>query len=511
MANEPVPAVVEHFVQFLYQHLREKNVAEVLELYEASFSKISARFFKASPWPSVHAISPLVDNDAIFCMLYSELYFRHVFSRLIPSLQQRVASWSNYSHLFSLVLNGSLNLQLPNQWLWEMVDEFTYQMQSFCHFKCKVHSKSDNELEQLKQHQSDGVWKVDSVLRYLEALRYHSDIINVLEDDYHGRNSFTVNEGYNRETSNVRTTLGYFSLVGLMKLYVLLGDYESALQAIDPLDLNRNGLFARVPGANATTLYYAGFSYLMLQRYTDAIRTFNNLLVGVARTKGMARSTITYEQMLRLNEQALALLAICLSICPNEHMVDETPLSQVKERHGDKMAKMAQGDGDAFEDVFASACPNFISASEPNLDDRNANLSQDAYLQQLRRFLNEIQTQQSLPLLRSYLRLFTSVRLPKLANMLETDAETLREQLYKLQERSTALEHPGGRSPIQGQRKNISSITIEIDGELLIIRQSEKQRSLSGYFMQQARRFQLMSTDVRAGADPNLTGSAVSG
>ena len=212
--TEEVPEVAQRFVQSLYYHLQEKNVAEILDLYESSFSKISARFFKASPWPSVGAIAHIADNDAVFCMLYSELYFRHVFSRLIPSLPQRVASWSNYSNLFSFVLNGNLNLQLPNQWLWEMVDEFTYQMQSFCHFKCKVNSKSDSELEQLKHEQANGTWKVDSALRYLEALRHHSDIINVLDEDFHGQKSFTANEGYTRESSNVLTTLGYFSLIG---------------------------------------------------------------------------------------------------------------------------------------------------------------------------------------------------------------------------------------------------------------------------------------------------------
>jgi translation initiation factor 3 subunit L len=295
-----------------------------------------------------------------------------------------------------------------------------------------------------------------------------------------------------------------------MKVYVLLGDYESALQAIDPLDLNKNELFARVPGANATTLSFAGFSYMMLRRYTDAIKMFNNLLVGVARTKGMARATLTYEQMLRLNDQALALLGICLSICPKEHMVDETPLAQVKEKHGDKMARMAQGESNAFEDVFSSACPNFISASEPNLDDRSVNLSQNAYLQQLRKFMDEVQRQQALPLLRSYLKLFSSVRLPKLASMLETDIETLRHQLEELKESSMALEHPGGRSPIAGEPTNISSITVDIDGDLLTVHQPQPKRNMSQYFMQQAKRFQLMATDVKAGADPNLTGSALS-
>jgi translation initiation factor 3 subunit L len=42
-------------------------------------------------------------------------------------------------------------MQLPNQWLWDMVDEFVYQFQSFCQYRAKLKNKTQDEMHQLKQ------------------------------------------------------------------------------------------------------------------------------------------------------------------------------------------------------------------------------------------------------------------------------------------------------------------------------------------------------------------------
>lgn len=43
-------------------------------------------------------------------------------------------------------------MQLPNQWLWDMVDEFVYQFQSFCQFRAKMKNKTEQEIATLKQY-----------------------------------------------------------------------------------------------------------------------------------------------------------------------------------------------------------------------------------------------------------------------------------------------------------------------------------------------------------------------
>ena len=63
------------------------------------------------------------------------MYYRHLYARCTPDLRQRCDSWKNYCELFGLLLQSKVNMQLPNQWLWDMIDEFIYQFQSFCQYR----------------------------------------------------------------------------------------------------------------------------------------------------------------------------------------------------------------------------------------------------------------------------------------------------------------------------------------------------------------------------------------
>lgn len=147
-----VPDSVKSFVVHLYRHIREKNVYEIHQMYENSFQTLSERLFKDTPWPSVDAVATYVDNDHVFCLLYREMWFRHLYARLTPTLKQRIDSWDNYCSLFQVVLHGVVNMQLPNQWLWDMVDEFVYQFQSFCQYRAKMKNKTEQEIALLRQY-----------------------------------------------------------------------------------------------------------------------------------------------------------------------------------------------------------------------------------------------------------------------------------------------------------------------------------------------------------------------
>lgn len=250
------------------------TVYEILSMYETSFAKITDKYFKANPWPTVRlpvrsalgnaslsrawanrrssatfstservvirlqsifasqtanlshtplasrarqaeAIAPDVDYDHVFCLLYKEIYFRHIYAKLTPTLEQRCESWDNYCQLFSailrtalapsrnppsifassrpplltihslarspgVILQGNVNMQLPNLWLWEMVDEFCYQFQSFCTYRSKLGARSAEELELLKKC-GEKVWSVLGVVNFLQALVDKSGIVAILE------------------------------------------------------------------------------------------------------------------------------------------------------------------------------------------------------------------------------------------------------------------------------------------------------------------------------------------
>ena len=71
-----------------------------------------------------------------------------------------------------------LPLQLPNGWLWDMVDEFVYQFQSWQQYRGKLSSKGAEELEALRS--CEHMWSILSVLNYLQALADKSGIAKEL-------------------------------------------------------------------------------------------------------------------------------------------------------------------------------------------------------------------------------------------------------------------------------------------------------------------------------------------
>lgn len=79
-----------------------------------------------------------------------------------------------------MVLHGVVNMQLPNQWLWDMVDEFVYQFQSFCQYRAKMKSKTEQEIALLKQ--SDQVAMVHFKCYYFVFFLVKSESLHFLQE-----------------------------------------------------------------------------------------------------------------------------------------------------------------------------------------------------------------------------------------------------------------------------------------------------------------------------------------
>lgn len=65
-------------------------------------------------------------------------------------------------------------LELPNQWLWDIVDEFVYQFQSYSQYRTVQKNKSDDEMERINANPQ--IWHVQTVLQYLHAIVEKSNI-----------------------------------------------------------------------------------------------------------------------------------------------------------------------------------------------------------------------------------------------------------------------------------------------------------------------------------------------
>ncbi|XP_072999471.1 uncharacterized protein [Typha latifolia] len=482
-----VPDSVKTFVVHLYRHIREKNVYEIHQMYEGSFHRLSDRMFRESPWPSVEAVAPYVDNDHVFCLLYREMWFRHLYARLSPTGKQRVESWDNYCSLFGVVLHGVVNMQLPNQWLWDMVDEFVYQFQSYCQYRAKLKNKTEEELQLLRQY--DQAWNVYGVLNYLQALVEKSMIIQILEREKDGLEQFTATDGYDYEDgSNVLKMLGYYSMVGLLRVHCLLGDYHTGIKCLAPIDISQQGVYTTVIGSHISTIYHYGFANLMLRRYVEAIREFNKILLYILKYKQYHQKSPQYDQILKKNEQMYALLAICLSLCPQTKLIEENVSTQLKEKYNDKMTKMQKYDDEAYalyDELFSYACPKFITPSAPVLQDPLTNYNQDAYRLQLKLFLYEVKQQQLLSGVRSFLKLYSSISIGKLAQYMEVDESTLRTILMTYKHKMHAVDS-------DGKITSNADVDFYISEDIIHVFESKPTKRYGDYFLRQVLKFEEM-------------------
>lgn len=112
-------------------------------------------------------------------------------------------------------------------------------------------------------------WNVYGVLNYLQALVEKSTIIQILEREKEGLEIFTATDGYDYDngSSNVLKMLGYYSMIGLLRVHCLLGDYSTGLKCLVPIDISQQGVYTTIIGSHITTIYHYGFASLMLRRY----------------------------------------------------------------------------------------------------------------------------------------------------------------------------------------------------------------------------------------------------
>ncbi|XP_076889301.1 uncharacterized protein LOC143540017 [Bidens hawaiensis] len=228
-------------------------------------------------------------------------------------------------------------MKLPFQWLWDMMDGYVNQFQSFCQYRAST-TKTKMDVYMLsRRHRSLSV--VDT-FNLLNIMVERSNILQNLELEKDGGIQLlteTEEEDVQieRESKTGCIAMGYFSLVALLRLHCLLGNYQAGLDCLRPIDISRQGFHPTLIATHITTIYHYGCANLMLGRYVDALHGFNNIL-GYISKQPLQESP----QILDKIEQMYALLAICLSLCPQLQLVDENVYSRLMEKYGEKLWRM---------------------------------------------------------------------------------------------------------------------------------------------------------------------------
>lgn len=475
-----VPEAVRDFIIYFQQYLYHGNVCELQSCYESSFNKLTEKFYKNTPWPAPDTVvAPLVNNDTIFLQFYKELYYRHVYERLQPSLEQRLESYHNYCNLFGYIINSErpVDIDMPICWAWDMIDEFIYQFNSYSIHRTRVIKKNISaEIDVMERNPA--TWGAYSVLNVLYSLASKARINDQLKATKQGLDANAVAGEFG--TKSLYKMLGYFSIIGLLRVHTLLGDFSLALKTMEDVQLNKKAMFARVPAAHFSTYYYVGFSYMMLGRYADAIKSFSHILLFISRTKNINRSA-QFDTVTKKSEQMYALLAICVTLSPTR--LDDAIHTGLREKYGDQIAKMSPGGPSAlkvFEELFLFAAPKFISPSAPDFE--NPSLCVDPIQHHLKVFMASVSNATLGSTLKSYLNLYATMDISKLAGFLETDVEHLRSALVSFKLRNRQIRWTDGEL-LAGESGNVSEIDISLENDLIHISETKGGRKFADWFI----------------------------
>merc|ERR1712117_547119 len=147
-------------------------------------------------------------------------------------------------------------------------------MGAFSQFRSKLSKKTEDEIETLKGDPK--VWNVHSVLNVLHSLVDKSNINKQLEVYNNQGNPDSVAGDFGRHS--LYKMLGYFSLVGLLRLHSLLGDFYQAIKVLENIELK---LYTTMPLDKM-----AGFMEMPPEEFRNHLLAFKHKMKNVVWTKG---------------------------------------------------------------------------------------------------------------------------------------------------------------------------------------------------------------------------------
>lgn len=215
----------------------------------------------------------------------------------------------------------------------------------------------------------------------------------------------------------------------------------------------------------------------------------------------------------------MALAAMIIVLSPGVR-VDEQARKLINEKYFEKLSLARSNTGNnssnansvdqtkGFEELFTFASPKFIS---PAIPDFTAKVDQhrEASQIQLTRFMNEVNIQLSLPTIRSYLKLYKSISIEKLASLCGMDSKNFREHLISINNRSVqVVRTKDGSSPIEGNQTIVSDIHFYISNDTVYVEEAAQTRTYGRYFVSQTLKFESILYDLNKKPTPSSTQAA---
>eukprot|EP00056_Hartaetosiga_gracilis_P000307 m.37738 g.37738 ORF g.37738 m.37738 type:complete len:582 (-) comp10150_c0_seq1:67-1812(-) len=483
--KEIFPDTISKYLSKFASAITKEDTDDIKACYSQYWRRYSNMYYKDKPWPEPHYVYRLTNNN-IFVKLYTELYFRHLHERMASqlTLTQRSESYDNFVELIDYIVEAEepVPLSLPYQWLWDIIDEFIYQFLEFNKFKVQNRGKLSDEDQAFVEEDEETTWNILVIINSLQAFVRVSKINEQLEAYHKG----TVIEDPIAEVDLYRF-LGYFSLVGLMRLHTITGDYAQALDTVANIEAN-SAFSSHIPPACYVSLYhFVGFCYLMMGRYQDAVQKFNTILDYLLKTESQLKTPTGFNTIRKQKEQMFSLLALAHTLSPQQ--LEDQVSKEMMKKDGELIRKARAGKLDAVQEMFTRGLPNFLDPSVcfEGFGEEERTKFSDPKLEQMKVFMDTIKLQSKLYHVRSFLELYKTLKVAKLAALLGMKEEEVVSLLHFFKRKGNQLVWESG-SPRSGERKSAESLDFYIDDDTIHIASLTVSKTFAERFVKESQR-----------------------
>lgn len=431
MATNPdietdIPRDVYGFFRDLSRAVERRDAGAMHNLYEVQFDTLTKNYYivghgQFRSWPALRLeqVSSCFRGNKMAELVYSFLFYKHLFtgnSSIKPSDAE--GSWKMYSELFPL-LNS---YELPSWMLWDMFDEFLYQM----------------TVVYQKVFTSEGVWSMPEVMRLLNDVVERSRLRETMEQPER------LDEILKGQSTGALS--GFYAIATKSKLDVLLGDYYSALRDLEPLDVYNKGrtVLSRVQPAAVSIYYHIGFSYLMIHRFEDASNAFRRCV----------QTKLNGRRFSERVQQDAAYMFVCARVLGGMPITNMSSHFDHRRQitFEDDRESLRIGDEERFRDVFDRCSPKFLTV--PPSDGSPVKGTEGRELQ-ARMFRRAVQQQQDIIKLRGYFKVYQNTKMKLLETLLEVEDGFA--PLFALKMRSRQLVHDGESADLLTGEFRVSS------------------------------------------------------
>lgn len=481
--EEKLPVEVEKFLIRLKDALVTKQLDVLSEMYEIELPALTEAHYTVAvqnpknyraksntvqrPWPAPQAVKGLFKDQQV-----EQVYQLH-YARSHQNQWFKVVSrsWDFHGDAFKTFVSSEARVDLPNAWIWDVVDEFVYQLGQSRNFRRKTDPAQQQQQQPQQPQPQVAGWSVLESIARLEEVVEKSNIKALLEDVAKGKvdHAAVIAPG----EGHLRRVLGYSAMVGIVKVRVLLGDYHGALEAAEPLLLRAQGglISVKIPPLHAALFFHVGFAFFMLRRYADSIAMLQNVM--------NVRSQRKYFDSLQGPVVRLIMMAGLLGDTPAP---DYSAL--VSERYkvqDDDQILLAQGDLDRYREVFFKCAPKFFSAAE--FTHPTNETGHETKELQVAVFLRTVSQQLDSLKLRGYLTTYSTLTTQKVASLLNRDStQSVEAHLVCMKRNTRQRIRAEGKRLSEGVVKRVSTVDFTAENGTIAVQKNTELPTVAAAF-----------------------------